>query len=167
MVHRGLDANCGRSGVILMRWIGILLAAVIGTANAQTAFTVPPTATAPTCAGDLTGTFPTCNVAKINGSTPATVATSGSAADLTGTLATARMPAYSGDCSSSSGTASLSCIPKRAVSTVALLPACTAGIRGQMNMVTDALLPVALATVAAGGAVIIGVTCNGTAWVVQ
>lgn len=151
-----------------MRWIlGILLAAVIGSAFAQSAFTVSPAATAPTCAGDLTGTFPNCNVAKINGSTPSTVATSGSAADLTGTLAAARMPAYSGDCTSSAGAAALSCIPKRAVSTVAGLPSCTAGIRGQMNMVTDALLPVALATVAAGGAVVIGVTCNGVAWVVQ
>lgn len=152
-----------------MSWIfGILLAAIVGFgASAQTAFTVPPAVTAPTCAGDLTGTFPNCNVAKINGSTPSTIATSGNAADLTGTIAAARMPAYSGDCSSLAGAVALSCVPKRVVSTVAGLPACTAGIRGQMNMVTDALLPVALATVAAGGAVVIGVTCNGVAWVVQ
>jgi hypothetical protein len=36
-----------------------------------------------------------------------------------------------------------------------------------MYFVTDALLPAALAIVASGGAVKVGVTCNGTNWIVQ
>jgi hypothetical protein len=58
-------------------------------------------------------------------------------------------------------------VAKRPISTVAGLPACNGGVQGQMYMVTDALAPVALAAVASGGAVIIGVTCNGTSWIVQ
>jgi len=47
------------------------------------------------------------------------------------------------------------------------LPTCNSGTKGQMFMVTDALTPVAIATVVGGGAVSIGVTCNGANWVVQ
>lgn len=63
----------------------------------------------------------------------------------------------------------LACVaPTRPTSTVATLgTTCTSGQRGQMYIVTDALLPAALAIVAGSGAVVTGVTCNGTNWIVQ
>jgi hypothetical protein len=51
--------------------------------------------------------------------------------------------------------------------TVATLPACNAGQQGIMFMVNDATTPTALATVAGGGAVHVGVTCNGANWIVE
>ena len=57
--------------------------------------------------------------------------------------------------------------PSRPVTTVSGLPTCNSGSQGVMYFVTDALAPVALATLAGGGAVKIGVTCNGTNWIVQ
>jgi hypothetical protein len=57
--------------------------------------------------------------------------------------------------------------PQRPTSTIGNLPTCNAGTQGAMYFVTDALLPAALATVGAGGAVKVGVTCNGSAWIVQ
>lgn len=56
---------------------------------------------------------------------------------------------------------------QRPLTTVGALPTCNSAARGVMYFVTDSLTPVALATVVAGGAVQIGVTCNGTAWIVQ
>jgi len=44
---------------------------------------------------------------------------------------------------------------------------CTTAQRGQMLIVTDATAPTALATVAGAGAVTVGVTCNGTNWIVE
>jgi hypothetical protein len=66
------------------------------------------------------------------------------------------------------GTA-LACVaPTRPTTTVAVLgTTCTSGQQGQMFIVTDALVPAALAIVAGSGAVKIGVTCNGTNWIVQ
>lgn len=58
-------------------------------------------------------------------------------------------------------------IPTRPTTVVASLPACSTATRGMMYMVTDALTPVAIATVTGGGAVIVGVICNGSAWIVQ
>lgn len=58
-------------------------------------------------------------------------------------------------------------VPTRPVVTVSGLPACGAGTQGAMYLVTDALAPVALAIVGAGGAVKVGVICNGTNWIVQ
>lgn len=67
------------------------------------------------------------------------------------------------------GTSTLACAaPTRPTSTVATLgTTCTSGQTGQMYLVTDALLPAALAVVAGGGAVKVGVLCNGTNWIVQ
>lgn len=56
---------------------------------------------------------------------------------------------------------------QRTIVTVSGLPTCNSGTKGAMYLVTDALAPVALATVAGSGAVVVGVTCNGTAWIVQ
>ena len=50
---------------------------------------------------------------------------------------------------------------------VGSLPACNAGRAGSRSGVTDALAPVALATVAGGGSVKVGVYCDGTNWIVQ
>lgn len=62
----------------------------------------------------------------------------------------------------------LGCVaPSRPTTVVNSLPTCNAGAQGQMYLVTDALLPVSLATVANGGAVKIGVLCNGTNWIVN
>lgn len=58
-------------------------------------------------------------------------------------------------------------VARRPVVAVAGLPACNAASKGALYMVTDALAPVALATVAAAGAVSVGVTCDGTNWIVQ
>ena len=55
---------------------------------------------------------------------------------------------------------------KIAATTVGSLGTCDAGASGQVKYVTDALLPVALATVGGGGAVKVPVFCNGTAWTV-
>jgi hypothetical protein len=61
--------------------------------------------------------------------------------------------------------------PTRPLATVGAggsqLPTCNSITKGAMYMVTDALTPVAIATVVGGGAVSIGVTCNGTNWIVQ
>lgn len=66
-------------------------------------------------------------------------------------------------------TAGVTCAtsPQRSVVVISSLPTCNAGTKGAMYLVTDALLPAALATVASGGAVVVGVTCNGTVWIVQ
>jgi hypothetical protein len=50
--------------------------------------------------------------------------------------------------------------------TVAALPAASAANKGERRHVTDALAPVFLATVAAGGAIVTPVFSNGTVWVV-
>jgi hypothetical protein len=57
--------------------------------------------------------------------------------------------------------------PTRPTVTVSGLPTCNTGAQGQMYFVTDALAPVALAAIASGGSVKVGVTCNGTSWIVQ
>lgn len=102
------------------------------------------------CGGDLIGTYPNCLVGKINGVLPAAIATSGNASDLIGTLPKSATP-----------------VPSRPVSTVAALPQCTALLKGQMNMVSDALAPVMLAGPVAGGLTSVGVTCDGSKWIVQ
>jgi len=56
--------------------------------------------------------------------------------------------------------------PQAPTSTIGNLPACTATTQGQIYLVTDALLPTLLATVAAGGAVKAAVMCNGSNYVV-
>jgi hypothetical protein len=57
-------------------------------------------------------------------------------------------------------------ISQAPTSTIGALPACSTSLRGRIFIVTDALVPAALATVAAGGAVTVGVICNGTNWIV-
>lgn len=52
-------------------------------------------------------------------------------------------------------------------STVSTLPACTSSLQGVRFVVTDALTPVALANVTGGGAVVVGVICNGTTWIIN
>jgi len=51
-------------------------------------------------------------------------------------------------------------------SAIGSLPTCNAAAEGTLFGVTDALIPAALATVAAGGAVHVSVYCNGTNWIV-
>jgi hypothetical protein len=65
------------------------------------------------------------------------------------------------------GGVSASSACRQTIPTVAGLPTCSGGSQGQMYMVANALTPSALATVAGGGAVIVGVTCNGTNWIVE
>lgn len=51
--------------------------------------------------------------------------------------------------------------------TVATLPACNAGLNGQVYVVTDALLPTLAGVVVGGGAVNVLVRCaSGTGWLV-
>lgn len=68
---------------------------------------------------------------------------------------------YNGDNGMSCGS------PSRPIVAVSGLPSCATATKGAMYLVTDALVPVALNTVAGSGAVVIGVTCNGTNWIVQ
>ena len=146
-----------------MRRIILIAALLLIAANAYSQF---GGGGSPTCGGDLPGNYPNCVVAKINGAPPATVATSGKADDLGGTLPPAQMPALTGGCTAAKGTVSLSCPLVLPQNTVAGLAICSPGNKGTMSMVTDALLPAALATVAPGGAVNVGVMCNGSAWIV-
>ena len=57
-------------------------------------------------------------------------------------------------------------IMKMPLSTIAGLPACNAGAEGLVYGVADALLPVALATIASGGLVHVIAYCNGSIWIV-
>lgn len=56
---------------------------------------------------------------------------------------------------------------KLGATTIGALPTCDAGAEGTRYGVTDALLPAALAAVAAGGAIHVPVYCNGTTWIVM
>lgn len=51
--------------------------------------------------------------------------------------------------------------------TIGALPTCNSASRGLRVHVTDALTPVALATIVAGGAAVVPVFCNGTVWIVM
>jgi hypothetical protein len=51
--------------------------------------------------------------------------------------------------------------------TVATLPTCNSMNEGKRSAVKDASTPEALSTVAGGGAVHVGVYCNGSNWIVQ
>jgi len=65
------------------------------------------------------------------------------------------------------GTSLVCQAPQRSTLTVGTLPTCNTAAKGAMYFVTDALTPVALAAPTGGGAVQVGVTCNGTAYIVQ
>jgi len=90
-------------------------------------------------------------------------------------LAASLMPAVNqemncttaGQVLSYNGTTIICQAPSRPITTVSGLPTCNSGTQGVIYFVTDALAPVALSTVAGSGAVKIGVTCNGTNWIVQ
>lgn len=64
------------------------------------------------------------------------------------------------------GSSSNSASPVRPTTTVGSLPTCNAAARGAMYIVTDSLLPASLVAIAAGGAVVAPVICNGTSWIV-
>lgn len=64
------------------------------------------------------------------------------------------------------GVSSNAASPVRPTTTVGSLPTCNAAARGAMYIVTDSLLPASLVTIAAGGAVVAPVICNGTSWIV-
>jgi hypothetical protein len=55
-------------------------------------------------------------------------------------------------------------VPKLIVSTVSGLPTCTATLQGSMRAVSDATAPTYNGTLIGGGAVIVPVFCNGSAW---
>lgn len=62
------------------------------------------------------------------------------------------------------GTVTIGSVLKLSPLTVSTLPTCNAGAAYTITVVSDALLPAALATVAGGGAVKVAVMCDGSAW---
>jgi hypothetical protein len=56
--------------------------------------------------------------------------------------------------------------PVVVITTVSGLGTCNTGAQGLIKGVTDALVPVALATVAGSGAVHVAVYCNGSVWII-
>lgn len=62
------------------------------------------------------------------------------------------------------GTVTISSVLKLSPLTVSTLPTCNAGAAYTITVVSDALLPAALATVAGGGAVKVAVMCDGSLW---
>lgn len=56
---------------------------------------------------------------------------------------------------------------RQTIATVAGLPLCVTNSRGTMYMVRDATSPTALSVVNGSGAVTVGVTCDGSNWIVE
>jgi hypothetical protein len=105
--------------------------------------------------------FMTCT----NGNTPACALATPSGGLLTGNFSTLQQGGVTVATLSGSETLTnkLVQIPSTVVGS---LGTCDAGATGQVKFVTDALLPVALATVGGGGAVKVPVVCTGSAWIV-
>lgn len=122
-----------------------------------------------------------------NLSNASALCSSSDATNLTGTVASARISgSYTGI--TGIGTLTIGSIPttlltgalgntqltgvtltgaKTSTTVVGSLPTCNGGTIGTSYVVTDALLPVALATVAGSGAIVVRVLCNGTIWIVD
>jgi hypothetical protein len=137
--------------------VGLALGLSIGAALADGIGSFGPTLAAifGSFAGDCTASANgTMTCTKTNGvsyAPSATTDTTNAANIASGTLASARMPRPAATVGSGGSQ----------------LPTCNAAAKGQMYIVSDALSPIAIATVVGGGGITIGVTCNGSNWIVQ
>ena len=137
--------------------IGLLVGLSIGSAIADGVNSFGPTIAAVfgSIGGDCTatsgGTVTCTKTNNVSFAPSATTDTTNAANIASGTFASARIPRPAATIGSGGSQ----------------LPTCNAAAKGQMYIVSDALSPVAIATVIGGGAITIGVTCNGANWIVQ
>lgn len=153
----------------MIRTIILALGLLCSLAQAQTVIS-PPT-TNLTCSSLLdAGAFCNSSNASNLSGTVASGRLSGAYSGITGlgtlasgavptTLLTGVLPAAQLSGATLTGTITTS-------TTVNALPTCNTAARGTSYVVTDALLPAALVIVSTGGAVVVRVLCNGTAWIV-
>lgn len=162
--------------------LGLLLS--IGIAQAQTVTPAIPDISNLNCAS-LTNAAPSCSIDATNGAnlTSGNIASarlSGAYSGITGlgTLASGAVPTtlltgvvqtaqLSGANLTNASLIGGSFVGAKTTTTVVgSLPTCNSASLGTSYIVTDALLPVSLAIVGAGGAVVVRIFCNGTAWIV-
>jgi hypothetical protein len=155
----------------MLHSIRVVLFLIIGLSVSFAQTISPLTSGATTCSG-LSDASAFCNgtaATSLTG-TIASARMSGSYTGITGvgTLAAGAVPTslLTGIISTSQLTGAVLTGAKTSTTTVGALPTCNGAAQGISYVVTDALTPVSLALVSAGGAAVVRVLCNGTIWIV-